>query len=45
MFLDAKGVLMFDALDGFRAEIMKQVTPFFTITHGWLFRRKSDLLA
>ena len=25
---------MFDAMDGFRAEIMKQITPFFSMTHG-----------
>ena len=34
MFADAKNVLLFDAMDGFRAEIMKQVTPFFTMTHS-----------
>lgn len=32
--MDAKSVLMFDAMDGFRAEIIKQVTPFFSITHA-----------
>lgn len=33
--MEGKGIVMFDAMDGFRAEIMKQVTPFFSITHGY----------
>lgn len=36
MFMEAKSVVMFDAMDGFRAEIMKQITPFFSITHGYI---------
>ena len=39
MFADAKNVLLFDAMDGFRAEIMKQVTPFFTMTHSYVLNR------
>ena len=35
MFMDAKSVVMVDILDGFRASIMKQVTPFFAITHEY----------
>ncbi|KAK8819614.1 Tom40 [Blastocystis sp. ATCC 50177/Nand II] len=33
MFMEAKSVVMVDILDGFRASVMKQVTPFFAITH------------
>ena len=36
LFMEAKSLVMFDAMDGFRAEIMKQVTPFFTINHGYV---------
>ena len=36
LFMEAKSLMMFDAMDGFRAEIMKQVTPFFTINHGYI---------
>lgn len=35
MFMDAKSVVMVDILDGFRASIMKQVTPFFAITNEY----------
>lgn len=37
LFMDAKSVVMVDILDGFRASIMKQVTPFFAITHEYEF--------
>ena len=40
--MEAKGVIMFDAMDGFRAEIMKQITPFFNITHGYYCRNRKD---
>lgn len=35
MFMEAKSVVMVDILDGFRASVMKQVTPFFAITHEY----------